>query len=146
MPKDFNNWNIEKQNLERNKRNELVFHRREIWWCSIGVNLGDEQDGKNQFYERPVLVLRKFNNKVAWVLPMTSKNKYDIYHYQLEHRGVVSSVILSQLKLVSVKRFRRLIRQISQYQFALIQNEVINLIRSPEKTKPPLLEGESQLA
>jgi mRNA-degrading endonuclease toxin of MazEF toxin-antitoxin module len=146
MAKDFNNWNIEKQNLERNKRSELIFHAREIWWCSIGVNLGDEQDGKNRLYERPVLVLRKFNNKVAWILPMTTKNKIGDYYYQLEHDGNVSSVILSQLKLVSVKRFRRLIRQISQYQFALIQDKVINLIRSPEKTKPPLLEGESQLA
>ncbi len=146
MYKDFTNWSLEKQNLEENAPSELVFHKREIWWCSLGVNLGGEQDGKNEFYERPVLVLRKFNDKVAWVLPMTSKNKKDMYHHQLEHDCIVSSVILSQLKLVSVKRFRRLIRQISQYQFSLIQDKVIDLIKPSEKTKPPLLEGESQLA
>lgn len=51
MTKDFNNWNTEKQNLEENTLNDLVFHRREVWWCSIGINLGYEQDGKNKFYE-----------------------------------------------------------------------------------------------
>ena len=62
--KDFNGWNIEKQNIESTKKDTLPFHEREIWWCSIGINLGDEQDGKNELYERPVLVIKKFNNKV----------------------------------------------------------------------------------
>ena len=45
MSKDFDSWNGEKKNLEQIGHNNLVFHEREIWWCSIGVNLGDEQDG-----------------------------------------------------------------------------------------------------
>lgn len=129
MVKDFNNWNIEKQNLEYNSIDDIVFHKGEIWWCSIGVNIGSEQDGKNKLYERPVLVLRKFNNRMAWVLPMTTKNGDSDYYYQLEHAGIVSSVILSQLRLASVKRFRRLIRKISQNQFSLIQDKIIKLIK-----------------
>lgn len=129
MSKDFNNWNIEKQNLEQCKPNQLVFHKREVWWCSIGVNLGYEQDGKNKLYERSVLVLRKFNDKMAWVLPMTTKNKDNIYYHQLEYEGVKSSVILSQLRLVSVKRFRRFIRRISDYHFSIIQDKIIKLVK-----------------
>ncbi len=129
--KDFNIWNKEKTHLENTAHDNLVFHEREIWWCSIGVNLGDEQDGKNDFFERPVLVLKKFNNKIAWVLPMSSKDKIGLYYHNIQHDGKTFSIILSQLRLVSVKRFRRFIRKISPYQFSLIQDKLLNLIRRP---------------
>lgn len=49
--KDFNQWNKEKKGLENVGHDILAFHEREIWWCSIGINLGDEQDGKNELFE-----------------------------------------------------------------------------------------------
>lgn len=127
--KDFDQWNKEKKGLEDVGHDILSFHEREIWWCSIGVNLGDEQDGKNELFERPVLVLKKFNNKVAWVLPMSTKPKDGIYYHMLEHEKQTFSVILSQLRLVSVKRFRRFVRKISPHQFELIQNKLVNFIK-----------------
>ncbi len=108
--KDFDSWNNEKKNLENTGHEILSFHEREIWWCSICYNLGDEQDGKNELFERPVLILKKFNSKICWALPMTTKQKEGLYYHKLEHDGQVFSVILSQLRLVSVKRFRRYIR------------------------------------
>lgn len=129
--KNFDTWNKEKKNLENVGHNTLVFHEREIWWCSIGFNLGDEQDGKNELFERPVLILKKFNNKIAWVLPMSAKSKDGIYYHSLEHEGKIFTIILSQLRLISVKRFRRFVRKISPHQFSLIQDKVINFIKKP---------------
>ncbi|MCX6713218.1 MAG: type II toxin-antitoxin system PemK/MazF family toxin [Candidatus Vogelbacteria bacterium] len=129
MEKDFDGWNEEKKKLEKIEPDTLPFHEREIWWCSIGINLGDEQDGKNELFERPVLILKKFNNKIAWVLPMTTRQKRGIYYYQLEHEGRIFSVILSQLRLLSIKRFRRYIRKISPHQFSLIQNKLADFIK-----------------
>lgn len=127
--KDFDSWNKEKKAIETNANETLVFHEREIWWCSIGLNVGDEQDGKNDYFERPVLVVRKFNKKVAWVLPMSTKHKTGIYYHNLEYEGQIFSVLLSQLKLISVKRFKRQIRKISPYQFSIIQDKLIKLIK-----------------
>src|SRR3989338_8819276 len=127
--KDFDSWNKEKKSLESVGHNTLVFHEREIWWCSIGINLGDEQDGKNELFERPVLIFKKFNNKVAWVLPMSTKSKDGIYYHSLEHEGKTFTIILSQLRLTSLKRFRRFVRKISPHQFELIQNKLINFIK-----------------
>ena len=127
--KDFDSWGKEKKHLESVGHDTLSFHEREIWWCSIGINLGDEQDGKNELFERPVLIIKKFNNKVCWVLPMTTKQKDGIYYHQLEHDGKIFSVILSQIRLVSVKRFRRFVRKISPYQFELIQDKLINFLK-----------------
>jgi mRNA interferase MazF len=131
MQKDFDSWNKEKKTLENTGFDTLAFHEREIWWCSIGINLGDEQDGKNELFERPLLVLKKFNKKICWVLPMTTRPKSGIYYHSLKHDGQIFSVILSQIRLVSVKRFRRLVRKISPHQFELIQNKIIDLLKKP---------------
>lgn len=128
MKKDFDNWNQRKKELERFD-SAVIFHERENWWCSVGLNIGDEQDGKNNLFERPVLVFKKFNRKVAWVLPMSTKSKIGIHYSYLFYSGKKYTIILSQLRLVSIKRFRRFIRKISPYQFFLIQEKVINLIR-----------------
>jgi mRNA interferase MazF len=127
--KDFDSWGEEKKGLEDIGRDTLAFHEREIWWCSIGINLGDEQDGKNELFERPVLVLKKFNNKVAWVLPMSTRPKDGVYYHNVEHEGKMFAIILSQLRLVSVKRFRRFVRKISPHQFSIIQEKLIKLIK-----------------
>ena len=128
--KDFDNWNKEKKKLENVSPDTLTFHEREIWWCSIGINLGDEQDGKNELFERPVLVIKKFNNKICWALPMTTRPKSGIYYHPLKHDGQTFSVILSQIRLVSVKRFKRFVRKISPHQFEMIQDKIIGLLRN----------------
>lgn len=130
MDKNFDSWNAEKKKIEKVGHNNLVFHEREIWWCSIGLNLGDEQDGKNELFERPVLILRKFNNKIAWILPMSTKEKSGLYYHLLEHDGQKFSVILSQLRLVSVKRFRRFVRKISPHQLSIIKDKLTDLIKN----------------
>jgi len=128
--KYFDEWNKEKKGLEKLECNNIIFHEREIWWCSIGINLGDEQDGKNEMFERPVLVVKKFNRKLAWIVPMSTKEKFGKYYYSLEYKGKVFSIILSQMRLVSIKRFRRFIRKISPHQFNFIKENLVKLIKS----------------
>lgn len=114
--------------LEEHAYTQLSFHEREIWWCSLGLNLGDEQDGKHQDFERPVLVLRKFNDRIAWVIPLTSRLKTGVYYHTLTYSGKSSVLILSQLRLVSVKRFKRFLRKVSSAQFDVIRTRLKNLL------------------
>jgi mRNA interferase MazF len=74
MHKDFNRWNEDKKTIERATFIDFV-HMREVWWCTLGVNLGREQDGNEEFFERPVLVIRKFNQDMVLVVPLTSQPK-----------------------------------------------------------------------
>jgi mRNA interferase MazF len=110
MPKNFDEWNIEKKNIHFSKPC-AVFHEKEIWWCAMGINIGYEEDGKNRLFERPVLVIKKFNKHVAWVVPITTKPHYDIFHYQLRFSG--NFLIIPQVRLTSSKRFIRFVEKIS---------------------------------
>lgn len=128
MKKDFDNWNKKKKTIDSTDSAIIApFHEREIWWCSIGLNVGDEQDGKNELFERPVLVIKKFNRGLAWVLPLSSKQKEGIYYFKINHEGKDFTVILSQLRLISTKRFLRRIWRIPDEPFAEIVNRVKNL-------------------
>ena len=43
--KDFQGWHTLKQNLDKRQSTSVpTIKEREIWWCSIGVNVGDEEE------------------------------------------------------------------------------------------------------
>ena len=45
--KDFDKWNNSKKLINENNR-QVFGYPREVWWCSLGVNVGSEIDGKNE--------------------------------------------------------------------------------------------------
>ena len=122
--KKFDEWNKVKKNLQTSVNGPVIFKERDVWWCSLGVNIGDEEDGKNQLFERPVLVLKKFNSKFALVLPMSTKMKANPYYFLLENE----SVLLSQIRPVSVLRFNRFIKRLSTYEAFEITWRFIDLL------------------
>lgn len=125
----FIEWTKLKIRLHLKNEEEIVYFReREIWWVSLGVNVGYEQDGKHENFERPILVLKKFNKHILWALPITSQNKIGDFYYQLEYESQKFSVILSQLRLISSKRLLRRIRKINVSEFKTIKNRTKNML------------------
>lgn len=124
--KRFAYWTKLKYKLHVAEPKEPVyFYEREIWWCALGANIGFEQDGKNDNFERPVLILRKFNEHMVWALPLTSKDKADSKFYQeTEYEGERFFVILSQIRTVSSKRLLRKIRTLPEEEFTQVLEKV----------------------
>ena len=75
MKKDYQRWHEEKTAIEDSYGQRVFFHEREVWWCSIGFNVGFEQDGRGEKFARPVLVFKKFNKEVFWAIPLSTKIK-----------------------------------------------------------------------
>ena len=122
-PKEFDQWNEKKKRIHAATFRAFV-HEREIWWCSLGVNVGDEEDGKNVLFERPILVLKKFNRNIVLTVPLTTRLKDNKYYFPFEHQGVRFAVVLSQLRLISTKRLTRRVRRIDHTLFAAIRDEI----------------------
>ena len=113
MAKDFDGWNREKKRLN-DSAPEAFCNEREIWWCAFGVNVGVETDGKNDLYERPVLVIHKFNKDMFWGVPLTSQAYSSPFHCMVIHEGGLSWAIVSQIRVLSSKRLLRKMSTISQ--------------------------------
>ena len=120
----FNNWNTLKQQLSEREATTFC-NKREIWWCSIGMNIGTELYGKNDLFERPVLVLKVYNKETIFVLPLTSKVKEGKYHVEVPLGGVTSCAVLSQGKTISTKRLSRKVGRVSKNDFRNIYNKYI---------------------
>lgn len=105
---DFKQWAKLKMKIHFFRdETKLYFNIREIWWASLGVNIGQEQNGKNDKYERPVLILRKFNQRIILVISLSSRLKQGRYYYHFFFNGRPNVAILSQVRLLSVKRLIR---------------------------------------
>jgi mRNA interferase MazF len=129
--KEYDDWNEIKKFQEYKKaRTRNVFCKeREIWWVVLGLNIGDEEDGKGIMFERPVLIVKKFNNNLFWGCALSSKIKdNNKYYMKVIIKGGVRSVILSQLRLYDVKRLQEKIDVLNKEKFNEITTAIKNLL------------------
>jgi mRNA interferase MazF len=121
--KDFDAWNVVKKSL--NKRRKLPnFSERDIWFISVGTNIGSETDGKNHEFERPVLIIKKYSSNIFFGLPMTTTARAGNWYYALQTKGYKSVVILNQGRVFSAKRLiRRVKYHITTNEFAIIKQK-----------------------
>ena len=109
MQKDFDKWNTTKKLLHDEGRN-LIYHQGEIWWCHLGINIGFEEDGTGKNAERPVVIIRRFNPQLCWVIPLTTSLKKNPYYVSAGNvDGIPASAIISQMRPVDTKRLINLI-------------------------------------
>lgn len=127
MEKDFQKWHTQKEGIDING-DRPFFHEREVWWCSVGLNVGFEQDGKGEHFSRPVLVFKKFNKEVFWALPLSTKIKVSKFYYPVDLNDRVNRVaILSQIRLIDAKRLIHKVGVASEQNYTEIQKAVVRL-------------------
>ena len=107
MEKDFDSWNIKKQQIDSDVP-RIFCHSREIWWCSLGINVGFEQDGTGEYFDRPVIVIRAFSRNLFWGVALTTKEKNGEFYFSIgQVEGKNATAILSQIRLIDTKRLIR---------------------------------------
>ncbi len=126
--KDFPGWHNLKVVLNGLKAHP-TFKEREIWWCSIGINVGYEIDGKTAGkFNRPVLIVRKFNNKVFWGVPLTTKDKCGPFHVPVNFKGNEQCVTINQLRLWDSRRLTHKAGDLTDPQFQKIKQALKDLL------------------
>ena len=104
MDKDFKKWHGIKENLD-GRKSEVFFHEREIWWCSLGVNIGFEQDGTGKDFQRPVVIIKKFNLDACLAVPLTTTTKKGKYYFSVgKEDDRDATAVLSQVRFIDRKR------------------------------------------
>ena len=127
MRKDFDSWNTRKKELNETQPN--FYRARDIRWCSLGINIGFEEDGTSEKYRRPVLVIKGFSLNVCLILPLTTSRKENPYHISI---GIIdgreAAVILSQIRLIDTKRLHDRLAILDKEKFNEIRKAIRNLI------------------
>lgn len=102
---------------------------RQIWWASIGQNIGIEQNGKNCNFERPILILKRFNDEQFWMLPITSKIKIGKYYHVFVQNDNQYSVSLSQLRVIDKKRLLRFLGEMREVDYLAIRKKIVEIVK-----------------
>jgi len=115
--KKFNEWNGIKQHLD-SKECKINFKEREIYWASIGENIGFEQNGKGKDFSRPLLIVKKLNKQLFFAVPLSTTLRNGSYYYNFSFlENEKSSALLVQAKVYDLKRIDRKIGMINKDDF-----------------------------
>ena len=60
MIKHFQQWHQKKEKLHNNER-KVFFHEREVWWCSLGANIGFVGEENYKQIQKAVIHLVMYN-------------------------------------------------------------------------------------
>lgn len=94
----------------------------------FGENVGFEMNGKNEYFHRPVIILHKFNKRLFFAIPTSSKIKENNpFYIQFEYKNKVYSALISQMRVLDSKRLHYRKGIISSKDFDSIKESFLNI-------------------
>ena len=126
----FIEWTKLKIRIHISNDEPVYFREKEVWWTSLGINIGYEENGKHANFERPIIVLKKFNKHILWAVPITTKEKKGEYYHEYKYTDKYEEdrgkrwAILIQLRLISSKRLLRKIWTLPDEDFQQIKEKL----------------------
>jgi len=125
----FEDWNVKKQEIHFSDRTKRIYFKEgQIWWCSVGQNVGSESLGKGEYFMRPILIVKKLSSDLCVTLPLTSKNKTGTWFEEITFNGDKICVLLYQIRTFNKKRFQRKMGELDQNDFTRVKEKLEALL------------------
>lgn len=119
--RDFLKWCGLKQKLHENKATGPFVRERELWWVSLGENVGSEINGKSELYSRPVIILKKLAHGFFLVAPTTTKEREGTWYVPIVYNDKKTYVCLHQIRTIDYRRLSSRIGQINGDDFESVK-------------------------
>lgn len=139
-PKDHQKWAKLKSQIHNNITKRELYHEGEIYWFYFGNNVGVEEDGKNELYSRPAIIVRGFSDALIWVIPLSRTKRSGRYYHTFKYRGrhgeQDSKALLSQMRPFDTGRISgHSIGRVTRDTLDDIRAQIIKLV-APAKDRP----------
>ncbi|MBU0982051.1 type II toxin-antitoxin system PemK/MazF family toxin [Patescibacteria group bacterium] len=102
--KRFLEWIGLKDSLHSKECKSPFVNEGDLWWASLGENVGFEINGKSDKFSRPVIVLRKLSRKFYFVIPTTTQNRKGSWYVPFRQKGVWMVACLHQARAIDYRR------------------------------------------
>ena len=133
-------WNDQKKVLAEGNR-RFLFKEGEIWWCSLGVNVGTESFGKGETFRRPILIIKKLSSESCIAVPLTSKEKKGTWFQEITLPEGKRWVMLYQIRMVHIKRFQRRMSILDNRDFISVKEKLKALLELSSDHHPAFQQG-----
>lgn len=128
MDNDFYVWASKKEKLHSKDTIPPFIREKEIWWCSVGKNVGFETNGKGSDFCRPVLVLKKMSKHTFIGIPLTTKLKQGSWYVKFQYKNKAIVANLSQMRMFDCKRLLTRVGEIRGAEYVCIKTGIKQLL------------------
>jgi mRNA-degrading endonuclease toxin of MazEF toxin-antitoxin module len=101
--KRFAEWLKLKQKIHEGTHTPL-YREGEVWWCNLGENIGTEINGKSTFFTRPIVIFKRLDDRSFVGMSLSTTIKSGSWYAGINFQEKPVSVVISQLRTLSVKR------------------------------------------
>lgn len=120
-------WFDVKQRLRETPREPPLVSEGDIWWASIGENVGSEIHGKSRAFSRPVVIYRKLGRSFFMVAPTTTTPKNGTWYIPIHSLGTDMRVCLHQMRTMDYRRLSTKMGCVTESEANQIRDGFLNL-------------------
>lgn len=102
--KRFLEWISLKERLDFQSQRVPHVNEAEIWWASLGENIGFEINGKSKLFTRPVLIYKKLSREFYLIIPLTTQQHSGSWYVKYSHKGRQAIACLQQVRSIDYRR------------------------------------------
>ncbi len=120
--KNFSEWMALKEKLDTTIHRAPFVSEGDMWWASLGENVGSEIGGKNTLFSRPVIILKKLAHEFYFVIPTSTKTKKGTWYVNFSHQARDMVACLHQARAIDYRRLSSKLGTLDNEDFARVKN------------------------
>lgn len=101
----------------------------EVWWCSIGKNIGIEINGKHNSFSRPVIIYKKLSRYGFLAIPLSTQLHQGSWYVPFTFQNKKQVAVLAQIRVISVFRLYDRMGVLSKGDLRQIKNSFLKLYK-----------------
>ena len=125
--KRFLEWIGLKEKLHETNHRPPHVSERDMWWASVGENIGSEMNGKSGRFSRPVLILKKLAHGFYLVAPTTTQPRDGTWYVHVRLSDEDEFVCLNQVRTIDYRRLHSKLGQIDTDNFKTVKDGFLRL-------------------
>jgi mRNA interferase MazF len=127
--KNFYEWIELKVKLNFSDQKPPNVYPGELWWASLGKNVGFEINGKSELFTRPVIVLKRFAPGFYFVIPVTTQNRRGTWYVSFVQGSKTMVACLQQARSLDYRRLYSRLGSLDDADFHRVKDGFWNLYR-----------------
>lgn len=121
MLKNFFDWFKLKERLHSSQQKPPLVSPGDIWWASLGENVGSEINGKSDLFSRPVIIFKKLSHGFYFVIPTTTQSKSGSWFVGFRQKGKDMVACLHQSRAIDHRRLSSKLGSLDDEDFVKIR-------------------------
>jgi mRNA interferase MazF len=91
-------WFEVKERLHEAQHRPPLVSEGDIWWASVGENVGSEINGKSGLFSRPVVIYKKLSHGFYFVVPTTTQERSGTWFVAFRQQDKMMVACLNQAR------------------------------------------------